>query len=444
MPEQEMDYKKTLEYLGKIDEHKNMNLSLVKTQAILRHLPFPLNSLAFIQVAGTNGKGSTAHFLASVLRASGRKVGLFTSPHLHDVRERIKVDNREISETAFTACIGVVKELSEQLVQKKIITDMPTYFEYIFLASLYHFSREQVAVAVLEVGLGGRLDATSAITPILSVITGISHDHTAILGRRIKDIAAEKAGVIKKGVPVVCGCNVHSVSHTVIKKKAAELDAPFYRVIDSQNRLTVEDLANGYRCCYVTDKESHEFDVHMNGRHQARNAAAVVKTVRVLNELGFAISPEAVREGIKNTHVPARIEIIEKLTENPHPAKITVILDGSHNVESIKMLSAFLEQKKKRRLTLIFGVLQDKNYRQMTRLLLPFVENVIISEPISRRALPAEKLARLFNKQGLKNVLVQPDLKKALDIAQKWREEILVTGSFYLVGEMRYIIMHGG
>ncbi|MDQ1352292.1 MAG: hypothetical protein QG657_2598 [Acidobacteriota bacterium] len=421
-----------------------MNLSLAKTQAILCHLPFSLNSITFIQVAGTNGKGSTAHFLASVLQASGRKVGLFTSPHLHDVRERIKVDNRLIPETAFAACISAVKELSQQLLQNKVIVDMPTYFEYIFLASLYHFSKEHVAAAVMEVGLGGRLDATSTIPPTLSVITGISHDHTAILGRRIKDIAAEKAGIIKKGVPVVCGCNVHSAAHTVIKKKARELDAPFYQVIDSQNRLTIEDLADGYRCRYVTHNGRHEFDVHMNGRHQPRNAAAAVKCVQILNEMGFAISPEAVRQGIKNTHVPARIEIIEKQTGNSNPGKMTVILDSSHNVESIKMLSDFLAQKKKNRLTLIFGVLEDKNYRQMTRLLLPFVENVIISEPISRRALPAEKLAGLFHRQGLKNVLVQQDLKKALETAQKWREEILVTGSFYLVGEIRHIIVHGG
>ncbi len=439
-----MDYKKTLEYLGKIDEHKNMNLSLAKTNAILPHLPFPLNSIVFIQVAGTNGKGSTAHFLASVLQASGRKVGLFTSPHLHDVRERIKVDNQLIFETDFAAYIGAVKELSQQLLKKRVIMDMPTYFEYIFLASLYHFSREQVTAAVLEVGLGGRLDATSTITPALSIITGISHDHMVILGRRIKDIAAEKAGIIKKGVPIVCGCNVHSVSHAVIKKKARELDAPFYQVIDSRNRLTIEELSNGYRCRYMTACECYDFDVHMHGRHQPRNAAAAVKAIQILNTMGFAVRPEAIAEGIKNTQVPARIEIIEKQTENSSPAKMTVILDGSHNVESIKMLSDFLAQKKKRRLTLIFGVLEDKNYRQMIRLLLPFVENVIITEPISRRALPAEKLVDLFNKQGLKNVLIQQDLKKALDIAQNWQHEILVTGSFYLVGGMRYIIMHGG
>jgi folylpolyglutamate synthase/dihydrofolate synthase len=439
-----MDYKKTLEYLTKLDEHKTMNLSLEKVQAILSHLPFQLNSITFIQVAGTNGKGSTAHFLASVLQASGRKVGLFTSPHLHDVRERIKVDNRVIPETDFAACIGAVKELSQQLLQKEVITDMPSYFEYIFLACLYHFSREHVAAAVLEVGLGGRLDATSTITPTLSIITGISHDHTAILGRHIKDIAAEKAGIIKKGVPVVCGCNVHSVSHAVIRKKARELDAPFYPVIDSQNRLTIEDLANCYHCRYIINKDNFEFDVYMNGRHQPRNAAAVIKAVQILNEMGFTISPESVREGIKNTHVPARIELIEKHTNNPNPINIPVILDSSHNVESIKMLCDFLAQKKKDRLTLIFGVLEDKNYRQMTRLLLPFVENVIISEPLSRRALSAEKLAHLFVQKGLKNVQVQQDLKKALDIALKWQREILVTGSFYLVGEMRYIIMHGG
>lgn len=443
-----MDYQKVLEYLGRVDEYKGMNLSLANPAKIIHNFPFQLNHIPFIQVAGTNGKGSTAHFLASVLQASGHKVGLFTSPHLTDVRERIKVDNRWISETDFADCIAEVKELSEQLLQKGIITDTPTYFEYTFLAALYHFYREKVTIAILEAGLGGRLDATSTITPILSLITGISHDHTAILGQHIKDIAAEKAGIIKKGVPVVCGCNVHSAAHTVIKNKARELNASFYNVLDSKNRLSITELDTGYRCRYVTETItnpiSYTFDVYMNGKHQTRNAAAAVKAVQILATKGFAVTPEAIREGIKSTQVPARIEIIESQAQTSPRAKMTVILDSSHNVESVKGLCDFLEQKKKRRLTLIFGVLADKNYKQMAKLLLPFIEKVIITEPVSRRALPAEKLAGLFNKWGVNDVLVQQDFKQALAAAQKWQAEILVTGSFYLVGEIRHIIMHGG
>jgi dihydrofolate synthase/folylpolyglutamate synthase len=436
-----MDYDEVLEYLHQV-EQKGPNLELNNTKRIIENFPFPVNNISFIQVAGTNGKGSTAYFLTSILKAAGGKVGLFTSPHLHDVRERTTINNRWISKTDFSTCLWEVKGLAEGLLRKGIITDTPTYFEYTFLVSLYYFCREKVDAAILEVGLGGRLDATSNITPGVSVITGISRDHTAALGNRVKDIAAEKAGIIKKGVPVVCGCSIHSISNTVIRKISRQLQAPFYNVIDFKNRLLVDDHDTlnaaeepGYRCRYLTEAGSYTFDVHVNGRHQARNAAAAVKVTQLLNRMGFDIPAQAIQNGIKTTRIPARIEIVEK-----------VILDGGHNVESVRGLSDFLEQKKKRRLTLIFGVLKDKDYKQMARLLFPFIKNVILTEPMSRRALPAEKLVPLFNGHGpgKRNLLVQKDLKKALQAARKWQEEILVTGSFYLVGEMRHIIMYGG
>jgi dihydrofolate synthase/folylpolyglutamate synthase len=436
-----MDYEEVLEYL-RLVEQKGPNLELDNTRRIIEHFPFPLDNISFIQVAGTNGKGSTAYFLASILNAAGAKVGVFTSPHLHDVRERTTINNRWISKTDFSSCLWEIKELAEGLLRRGIITDTPTYFEYTFLVSLTYFCREKVDAAILEVGLGGRLDATSSITPGLSVITGISRDHTAALGDRVKDIAAEKAGIIKKGVPVVCGCRIQAISNTVIKERARALHAPFYNVIDAKNRLLVEDLdtiepagQTGYRCQYLTEAGNYTFDVHVNGKHQARNAAAAVKVTQLLNRMGFNIPAQAVQNGIKNTRIPARIEVVEK-----------VILDGGHNVESIRGLSDFLEQKRKRRLTLIFGVLKDKDYKQMARLLFPFIENVILTEPMSSRALPAEKLVPLFNNHApaKPNLLVQKDLKKALQAARKWQEEILVTGSFYLVGEMRHIIMYGG
>ncbi|MCU0289855.1 MAG: bifunctional folylpolyglutamate synthase/dihydrofolate synthase, partial [Acidobacteria bacterium] len=434
-----MDYNEVLEYLGKIDEYKKMNLSLENPAAIICNFPFQLSHIPFIQIAGTNGKGSTAHFLASILQASGYKVGLFTSPHIHEIRERIKIDNNLISPNNFTFCISKVKELSEQLLQKGIITAWPTYFEYTLLAALYYFNLEKVQVAILEVGLGGRLDATSVITPILSVITGISHDHTVILGKYIKDIAAEKAGIIKNGIPVVCACNVHSIAHTVIKNKARELKAPFYNVIDTKNYLSLEESNDGYHCQYITETHNRNvnyiFDVHMNGEHQTRNAAVAVKAAQILETAGFTITPGSVSEGIKNTFVMGRIEILKQ-----HES--LVIIDCSHNVESIQGLCAFLEQKKIQRLTLIFGALADKNYRQMARLLIPFVEKVIITEPISSRALPAEKLAGLFNTRRVKKILVQKDLKKAVAAAYEYPNGILVTGSFYLVGEIRHIIMN--
>jgi len=197
-----------------------------------------------------------------------------------------------------------VKKISENLLKKRIIMDMPTFFEYIFMNSLYYFLKEKVAFAILEVGLGGRLDATSTITPDVSVITGISFDHTGILGKRIKDIALEKAGIIKKGVPVVCGCSVHSIANRTIKKKAGELNAPFYNVTDSKNRLDIQDQQNGYCCQYFTESDCYRFDVHLNGRHQARNAATAVKVVEMLNTMGVDTPKEFIYDGIKSHSPP--------------------------------------------------------------------------------------------------------------------------------------------
>ncbi|MCP5103214.1 MAG: bifunctional folylpolyglutamate synthase/dihydrofolate synthase [bacterium] len=447
-----MSYQRVLGYLRKV-EQRGIILGLQNTREILRRFPsyfdFDPGRTTFIQVAGTNGKGSVAHYLTSILHSGGSKTGLFTSPHLHDIRERVTISGEWITEAQFAAAVWDIKKLSGELLEKKLIGHIPTYFEYIFLVAVYHFYREKVGAAILEVGLGGRLDATSTITPAASVITGISHDHSGTLGKRIKDIAFEKAGIIKKGVPVVCGCSVHSVSNSVIKKKARELEAPFHNVFDSKNRLEVEELpptgrnSSGYRCRYTTPGGSYPFDVHMNGRHQPDNAAVAVKTVQVLNSTnttGFDISTDSIRIGIKSTRFPCRIEELEVDT-NP-PGKIKIILDAGHNVESIRVLKNFLEQKRKRRLTLIFGVLADKNYKQMVRLLLPFIKNVIVTEPGSKRALPAEELIPLF--RGKEDVLVRKDYVNAFLTAKKWQEEILITGSFYLVGEMRHIIKHGG
>lgn len=438
-----MDYESVLDYLRKV-ELRGTNLGLDNTAEIIRHFPFDPGRIIFVQVAGTNGKGSTAHFLTSIFLAAGWTTGLFTSPHLHDIRERITIDKNPVSETGFAHAVGAVKGISENLLKKGIISHMPTFFEYTFLAALYHFAAQNVTAAVLEVGLGGRLDATSTITPRVSVITGISHDHNSILGKSIKEIAFEKAGIIKEGVPVVCGCSTRSIANSVIKKRSRQSNAPFYNVFDSENRLETEEFENGFHCRCITNGESLAFDVYLNGGHQPRNAAAAVKTVRVLNAglpAGSRIPDAAIRTGIETTRIPCRIETMEIKTNGPRP--LPVILDGGHNIESIRALKDFLEQKKKRRLTLIFGVLEDKNYKQMARLLLPFTKNVILTEPLSNRALPAEKLVPLFGKNRRTKVVVKKDLENAIGTAAELKEEILVTGSFYLVGAARHIITDG-
>ncbi|MCK4764996.1 MAG: hypothetical protein KAW12_22545 [Candidatus Aminicenantes bacterium] len=435
-----MDYEEALLYLKQVQQ-QGAKLALYNIQKIIDNLPFDIAGIKFIQVAGTNGKGSTAHFLTSILQEAGKKVGLFTSPHLQDIRERITIDKSWIPRQDFASSLTRVKEIAENLLRRAAIDNMPTFFEHIFLTALCYFSRRQVDFAVLEVGLGGRLDATSTITPEVSVITNISLDHTKTLGRRIRDIAAEKAGIIKPGVPVVCGCSVHSISNRVIEQAALEKGAPFFNVLDGKNRLQTVKQNGCYHCTYAARDKEYKFKVYLNGAHQAKNAAAAVKAIYVLSgTTSLPIPEECIYDGIAKNFVPGRIEILD--TTPP------TILDGGHNIESIKALRNFLQQEKKSDLTLVFGVLRDKKYRPMVSLLLPFVKNVILTEPVSNRALPAAELGEVFSQKqaraGLNlNIKVKKNPREAIEEAFRFEEDILVTGSLYLAGVMRNIISGG-
>jgi dihydrofolate synthase/folylpolyglutamate synthase len=439
-------YKNPMNYLGVLTylkdlETRGINPGLENTQELLKEFPHiykdfqvDMQNVCFIQVAGTNGKGSTAYFLASILQAAGYSVGLFTSPHLHDLRERIGIDKQWISRRDFSTGICSIKALAEDLLKRGLIGQMPSYFEYTFLLAIYYFTRERVDFAILEVGLGGRWDATSALTPGITVITTIARDHTMILGKRLGEIAGEKAGIIKKGVPLVCGCKVGSIAHRVIKNRATQAPAPFFNVIDSKNHLEIQDN-HSYHCSYITEAGDYTFEVRLNGIHQAFNAAAAVKVIQVLshNHKWVNVSKTSIRNGIADTFVPARIETLDTTPQ--------VILDGSHNVHSITALAQFLKEKKKNCLTLVFGVLADKNYRGMIALLLPYIHRVILTEPVSTRALPVEKMLKLFKD---KVVLVRKNPGEAYRSAQEYKDDILIAGSFYLVGELRKIILAGG
>jgi dihydrofolate synthase/folylpolyglutamate synthase len=423
-----MNYHGVLEYLTKIQE-KGAKLSLENIQKIIDHFPFDLNSISFIQIAGTNGKGSTSHFITSMLKSAGHKVGLFTSPHLQDIRERISINKEWISRDHFSQSLSRVKRIVESLYEKKVIDDIPTFFEHLLLTALDFFVHEKVDYAVLEVGLGGRLDATSTITPVISVITNISLDHTKTLGKRIQDIATEKAGIIKPGVPIVCGCSVRSIANRTIRKIADQRQSEFFNVFDRDNTLSVADGEKYQICQYTTKSDQYTFELQLQGKHQGKNAATAIKVFEVLNRHEEIFPMDAILSGIKQNFVPGRIEHI--------PASPKIILDSGHNLEGIKALSDFLAQKDKKNLTLVFGVLRDKKYKKMVDMLLPFTKNVILTEPVSKRALPAEKLSHLFSG---KKVFIEKSPLKALESARILKNEILITGSFYLAGVMRNII----
>ena len=343
-----MHYDAIAEYLENL-QGENSKLSLDNIGRIIAHLPFATGAVKYVQVAGTNGKGSTAHFIAAILEASGWRVGLFTSPHLQDVRERIRLNGRMTAKIEIAAAVTAVDRIGRRLLRRRVILNQPTFFETVYLAALFHFNRTRADWAVLEVGLGGRLDATSTVIPEVAVITNIAKDHTQILGKTLAAIAREKAGVCRPGVPLVSGCPPSSSAGRVIAATARGKKAPLHAVFGSGTELRVHKEKGSYRCDYRSNRHAYKFRVYLRGRHQAVNAAVAVKTVEVLRGLGWNIPAAAVARGIKDMFIPARIEYLG--------GRPPVILDGGHNPDGIRVLADYLGEDNIRDVTLIFGVL---------------------------------------------------------------------------------------
>ncbi len=433
-----MNYQEALRYLQEVREN-GTKLSLENIQRIIDQLPFSLNNIKFIQVAGTNGKGSTSHFIANILIASGYKVGLFTSPHLQNIRERVTINKNWISEDQFALEIGRIRDFVRQLLDKNLIDNSPTFFEHLLLLALFYFNSQEADYAVLEVGLGGRLDATTAITPVVNVITNIALEHTKTLGRRIRDIAFEKAGIAKKAVPLVSACRKYSIANRVIRDVCESKGALFYRVFDKQNQLHSDYKDNKYHCSYRTPRENYHFDIQMNGSHQTLNAATAIKAIEVMkrdSKLNSetdnrVISLDSISRGIRENFVPGRIEEIE--------ASPPIIIDGGHNVDGIAVLASHLKTRRFRNCTLIFGVLRDKKYKKMVEILLPYIKHVLLVTPRSNRALPLQKLSPLFIEKQVTEY--GDNYSEALERARVIGKQILITGSIYMIGEMRNLII---
>jgi dihydrofolate synthase / folylpolyglutamate synthase len=426
-----MRYAQALAYLKGI-QGETGKLSLDNIRCVIEQAPFSAGGVRYVQVAGTNGKGSTSHYIAAILRQAGWRVGLFTSPHLQDVRERIRVNGRLISRRDFARLVSEVRSRSEKLQAERRIANLPTFFETLFLAALRHFADRRVDWAVLEVGLGGRLDATSTVVPEVGVITNIALDHMNILGKTLAAIAREKAGIARPGVPIVCGCPPRSTGARVIRAAAGARGAPLIEAFAPPRRLDIARQRHGYACCYGTGKHEYRYLVTQQGRHQARNAAMAVATIDALKERGWRIDDDAIRRGIRAMFIPARIERLGGLPP--------IILDGGHNRAGIRVLVDYLREENISGCTLLFGVLRDKQYPAMARLLAPLAAHVVLSAPDSERSLPPEKLLRFF---AGKKCCLERDYARALMVAKKFKRTIIVCGSLYLVGGMRTIVLGG-
>ena len=395
------------------------NFGLENTRQLAALAGNPHEKLRFIHVAGTNGKGSTCAMLESIYRAAGLRVGLFTSPHLVSFRERIQVNRQLIPENEL---VRLVEEL-QPLLKKFPADNHLTLFEVVTVMALKFFAEQKCHLVIWETGLGGRLDATNIVTPLASVITNIAFDHQQWLGETLAKIAAEKAGIIKPGIPVVTATDEKSAL-AVIEKIAREKNAPLTTVAADGNP-PLNKFAALYR---------NAATLPLLGEHQKINAALALATVEVLQKQ-IPVTAEKIREGLQNVNWPGRLQLIEK------PDGQKFLLDGAHNVAGVEALRAALPAGVP--LTFIVGFLGDKDWRPMCEILAPLAGKIFCVPVSSARTADARELAKTFRAANpAAEVLVCDSLNEALKKSgsrgrspHQAQDLIVITGSLYLVGE---------
>jgi len=401
-----MNYPDSVQFLYALgNEMKTAKLGLDRIRAVLAALGNPEKAYRVVHVAGTNGKGSTSAMIAAGLRAAGVRTGLFTSPHLVEPTERIQIDGIPVTQTQFSRAFDVVHEAAGSL----DLDAHPSYFETVAAMAFWLFRELNVQTAVIEVGLGGRLDATNIIEPALTVITPIDMDHQVFLGETIEAIASEKAGILKRGVPAVFA-RQRPEAATVLDAKAAELGIPVKRAADFEIR-DLEIDARGSRFSGI--------ECPLAGEHQVDNA---VTAALALETLG--VSPK----GIAETRWPGRLEHI-----SPNP---DILLDGAHNPAGVRALIRYLERfYPDRKRWIIFGAMRDKAVAEMGAILFPLADELILTAADSPRSMPPEELAALAGRgRAVANIGAALEMVAGEAAAD---DMIVITGSLFLVGEAR-------
>ena len=411
-----MTYEEALTYIHSVSwEFCKPGLDRIK--ALTEKLRDPQNKLKFIHVAGTNGKGSFCSMLDSVLRASGMKVGLFTSPYIKFFNERMCIDGRPISDTELAEITSYVRPIADSM------TDKPTEFELITAIALEYFARNKVDIVILEAGMGGRLDSTNVITtPVLSVITGIALDHTAFLGDTIEKIAGEKAGIIKEGVPLLFGGEDEGALR-VVKQRADEMRSPFYSTDYSRLRIKKTDLNSS-----IFDYGDYrDLQIKLLGLYQPKNAANVLSAIEVLNAHGYNIGEEDVRKGLRSSVWHARYELLS--------ADPVIIYDGAHNPQGIDM---FVKSTKayfgEQRIILVSTVMGDKDYEGMVADLSTVCECAYLFK-VNDRALATRDYAEVYRRHGCEAVECEDlteALSSAINRAKSEGKPLICVGSLYM------------
>lgn len=425
-----MNYIEALKYVESIGKF-GINLGMNRIERFCELLGNPEKKLKVIHVGGTNGKGSTTTFMSKILENAGYRVGVYTSPYIERFTERIRVNKDEIPEDKVAKLVTDMVPYVETLVKEGL--DHPTEFEVITAVAFKYFEEQNVDFVILEVGLGGRFDATNVVDPLLSVLTTISLDHTNVLGSNVAEIAYEKAGIIKKEKPVVLYPQEES-AEKVILDVCKEMNSKVYYVKDINHKI-LDESVDGTKYNLTGSVNYKDIQIEMLGHHQVMNTKTAIMAINVLKELGYNISDEAIYKGLKEAKWPARFEL---LTKNP-----LIILDGGHNVQGIEALVDSIKKYfPNKKLKITCGMLRDKDYEKMTSDLLSIGDSFITVMPDNDRALTAEELADIIKKNN-KKAISSKSIKDAVNLALETREDnemLVFCGSLYMIGEVRTLL----
>ncbi|HUI75016.1 MAG TPA: folylpolyglutamate synthase/dihydrofolate synthase family protein [Candidatus Acidoferrum sp.] len=409
---------------------------LENISVLAERLGRPDRAYPSVHIAGTNGKGSTAAFLESILRHAGFLTGLYTSPHLERINERIRMNGHEISDEEFADTFARIQTVVEELLAGGKLRAHPTFFECVTALAFESFARSRVEFGIFEVGLGGRLDATNILQPLVSVITRIDFDHENFLGHSLKEIASEKAGIIKSGPPVIAA-DQRPEAKEVLHSRAAELHTTFVDTSEAYQLDVQENLQQPGRFQALVKEVATGWELEvapkLPGKFQAQNVLNAIAASRLLQQRGYRIPDQSIKEGIALAEWPGRLE---KLHSHPD-----VYLDGAHNPAAAAELRDFLRRYfEGRRIWMLFGTLRDKAVDEIAGIILPCVSAVVFTEPRTTRSISAAQLAEIAGHHA-SCFSVHPDAENGFEnilSRASSTDAIFVTGSLYLVGQIRH------
>lgn len=433
------DYNETVNYLYNL-RSLGIKLGLSNTKKVMSLLGEPQNTFRSVHIAGTNGKGSTASAIASILTESGFRVGLYTSPHLLSFTERIKINNRQITEDKVLSLTSYIQDITAG-------TDLQlTFFEFATAIAFHYFASEKIDWAVVETGMGGRFDATNVILPDVSVITSIGLDHSEFLGSNLADIAFEKAGIIKPETPVVTSAQTPEAIRQI--SDVAKMRNSGLHIYDRDFKGALRSMdAKHITFDYAGDKEFRDLSLPLSGKHQLYNASLAIRVSEILCKKGVPIPDTSLRNGLLNVALEGRLE---RVSEKP-----AVILDGAHNPGASESLAASIKELfTDKRIILVIGIMSDKDIEGILKPLMRIAESVVLTKPKGDRAASPEKLYGIAiniqksNEDCRASSIVKTNIvADALTHAKKECQKeniILVTGSFYTTGEAKEILSHAG